>query len=68
MEETQGKRDMSGAGSGWVETRRKEQIRCKKEKKKKEKYGKITEGKKTHDVTVMVKKARAACSFAQVPL
>ena len=51
-----------------METRRKEQIRCKKEKKKKEKYGKITEGKKTHDVTVMVKKARAARSFAQVPL
>lgn len=67
MEETQGKRDMSSAGSGWVERRRKEQIRCKKEKKK-EKYDKITEGKKTHDVTVMVKKARAARSFAQVPL
>lgn len=49
-----------------METRRKEQIRCKKEKKKK--YGKITEEKKTHDVTVMVKKARAAHSFAQVPL
>lgn len=50
-----------------MERRRKEQIRCKKEKKK-EKYDKITEGKKTHDVTVMVKKARAARSFAQVPL